>query len=171
MRFLEGVQCHDTEIYISFVTNRLGAICDFSGIDSGVQKKTRTGSNQRAELRSSTHLSETGILRRKSCAHRALGLSEWCWHSRNGGICNPQICRSVGERGFEPPTPWSRKSGCNTILLIRLGRLCVVLPHVRRFSALIGPKSDPSFSDEEASRRLHFGLSLKRTVNDAGCVP
>jgi hypothetical protein len=31
------------------------------------------------------------------------------------------------------------------MLLSRLGRLCVVLPLVRRFSAVIGPKLDPSF--------------------------
>ncbi len=50
----------------------------------------------------------------------------------------------VGERGFEPPTPWSRTRNRLANLLPRLGWLCVVLPPVRRFSAAIGPKLDPT---------------------------
>jgi hypothetical protein len=51
----------------------------------------------------------------------------------------------VGERGFEPPTPWSRTRNQLSILLSRLGWLCVVLPLISWFSAANGPKSDPSF--------------------------
>jgi hypothetical protein len=51
----------------------------------------------------------------------------------------------VGERGFEPPTPWSRTRNRFANLLSRLGWLCVVLPLVRGFSAANGPKLDPKF--------------------------
>ena len=51
----------------------------------------------------------------------------------------------VGERGFEPPTPWSRNSNRCAKLLIRLGRWCVYLGPNAWFSAAIGPKLDPSF--------------------------
>jgi hypothetical protein len=54
----------------------------------------------------------------------------------------------VGEREFEPPTPWSRKSGRNAKLLSRLGRFCVVLPVVLWFSAAIGHKLDTSFLND-----------------------
>jgi hypothetical protein len=50
----------------------------------------------------------------------------------------------VGERGFEPPTPWSRISKRYANLLIRLGWWCVQLDLNAWFSALIGPKLDPS---------------------------
>jgi hypothetical protein len=42
----------------------------------------------------------------------------------------------VGERGFEPPTPWSRNNHGNTISLIRLAWLCVTHPGFTWFSAL-----------------------------------
>ena len=51
----------------------------------------------------------------------------------------------VGERGFEPPTPWSRNGHRNTILLIRLAWFCVLGHGFTRFSAVIGPKLDSSF--------------------------
>src|SRR5207245_7865098 len=53
--------------------------------------------------------------------------------------------RLVGERGFEPPTPWSRSNDRNIILLIRLAWFCVLDHGFTRFSAVIGPKLDPSF--------------------------
>jgi len=37
----------------------------------------------------------------------------------------------VGERGFEPPTPWSRTNNRCTKLLFRLGLFCVLY---RRFA-------------------------------------
>jgi len=40
------------------------------------------------------------------------------------------------------------------MLLSRLGRLCVVLPLVRWFSAVIGPKLDPSFLVQLVIRRF-----------------
>src|SRR5436309_15518029 len=54
--------------------------------------------------------------------------------------------RLVGERGFEPPTPWSRNGNRNTILLIRLAWFCVLYHGFARFSAAIGLKLDSSFS-------------------------
>jgi len=51
----------------------------------------------------------------------------------------------VGERGFEPPTPWSQTSFWLSILLNRLARFCVLLRYFRRYSELSGPKLDPSF--------------------------
>src|SRR5258706_11705061 len=51
----------------------------------------------------------------------------------------------VGERGSEPPTPWSRNDNRSTISLIRLAWFCVTDHGFTRFSAVIGPKLDPSF--------------------------
>src|SRR5438128_10531250 len=53
--------------------------------------------------------------------------------------------RLVGERGFEPPTPWSRSNDRNIILLIRLAWFRVLNPGFTWFSAAIGPKLDSSF--------------------------
>jgi hypothetical protein len=64
---------------------------------------------------------------------------------------NPEVgfkClkKLVGERGFEPPTPWSRSNHRNTILLIRLAWFCVLDHGFNWFSAVTGPKLDPSSS-------------------------
>jgi hypothetical protein len=69
----------------------------------------------------------------------------------------------VGERGFEPPTPWSRNSSTNAISLSRLGRLYVVQYRFTGFSAAIGPKLDPSFKSEY-SRLWHAAFAPR----DAG---
>jgi len=50
----------------------------------------------------------------------------------------------VGERGFEPPTPWSRNRSRIAISLVRLGWYCVVVSLIAGCSAAIGPKLDPS---------------------------
>jgi hypothetical protein len=60
---------------------------------------------------------------------------------------NPEIAwkclkRMVGANGFEPSTSWSRISSRNTILLARLALFCVKHPHMGRYSAAIGLKSD-----------------------------
>ena len=44
--------------------------------------------------------------------------------------------RLVGERGFEPPTPWSRNNDGSAISLIRLAWLCVTDYGFIRFLAL-----------------------------------
>jgi hypothetical protein len=51
----------------------------------------------------------------------------------------------VGERGFEPPTPWSRTNNRFINLLSRLGLFCVFHPVSSRYSAANGPKLDPTF--------------------------
>ena len=52
----------------------------------------------------------------------------------------------VGERGFEPPTPWSRTNNRYTNLLSRLGLFCVLSSVFAWCSGANGPKLDPSFS-------------------------
>ena len=52
----------------------------------------------------------------------------------------------VGERGFEPPTPWSRTNNRFTNLLSRLGLFCVFHPVSPRYSAANGPNLDPSLT-------------------------
>jgi hypothetical protein len=49
----------------------------------------------------------------------------------------------VGERGFEPPTPWSRTNNRCTKLLFRLGLFCVLLCPPVWFSGANGPRLDP----------------------------
>ena len=50
----------------------------------------------------------------------------------------------VGERGFEPPTPWSRTNNRCTNLLSRLGLFCVLYRLSVWFSGTNGPKLDPN---------------------------
>jgi hypothetical protein len=50
----------------------------------------------------------------------------------------------VGERGFEPPTPWSRTNNRCTKLLSRLGLFCVLYRLSLWFSGTNGPKLDPN---------------------------
>jgi hypothetical protein len=50
----------------------------------------------------------------------------------------------VGERGFEPPTPWSRASNRCTKLLFRLGLFYVLYRLSLWFSGTNGPKLDPN---------------------------
>ena len=51
----------------------------------------------------------------------------------------------VGERGFEPPTPWSRTNNRCTKLLFRLGLFCVLYRLFAWYSGANGPKLDPNF--------------------------
>ena len=50
----------------------------------------------------------------------------------------------VGERGFEPPTPWSRTSNRFTKLLFRLGLFCVLYRLSVGYSGTNGPNLDPN---------------------------
>jgi hypothetical protein len=52
--------------------------------------------------------------------------------------------RMVGERGFEPPTPWSRTNNRCTKLLFRLGLFCVFYRLFAWCPGTIGPKLDPN---------------------------
>jgi hypothetical protein len=76
----------------------------------------------------------------------------------------------VGERGFEPPTPWSRTKTEVSILLIRLGRLCVILGPFTRFSAVNGPKLDSNF-DSLFLDLTTFCLEAIRGQMRAGACP
>jgi hypothetical protein len=49
----------------------------------------------------------------------------------------------VGERGFEPPTPWSRTNNRCTNLLFRLGLFCALFRLFVWYSGANGPKLDP----------------------------
>ena len=51
----------------------------------------------------------------------------------------------VGERGFEPPTPWSRTNNRFANLLFCLGWFCVSFLLFAWYLGANGPKSDPSF--------------------------
>ena len=51
----------------------------------------------------------------------------------------------VGARGFEPPTPWSRTSGKQRILLARLAFLWIIVGLFPCCSGVFGPKLDLSF--------------------------
>jgi len=77
-----------------------------------------------------------------SCSHRLLNSGDLTVykfdHSAVDG--NPEarfkcLKKLVGERGFEPPTPWSRINHRNAISLIRLAWLCVTDHGSMRFSA------------------------------------
>jgi len=50
----------------------------------------------------------------------------------------------VGERGFEPPTPWSRTNNRFTNLLSRLGLFCVLYRRFAWYSGANGPNLDPT---------------------------
>jgi hypothetical protein len=50
--------------------------------------------------------------------------------------------RMVGARGFEPPTPWSRKRNRFTTSLIRMGGYCVVQVRFAGYLGAFGPKLD-----------------------------
>ena len=52
----------------------------------------------------------------------------------------------VGERGFEPPTPWSRTNNRFTKLLSRLSSFCVWWCDFAWYSGANGPKLDPNFT-------------------------
>ena len=56
----------------------------------------------------------------------------------------PEMIVGRGER-IKPPTPWSRIRKRSAISLICLAWFCVTDPSFSWFSAVIGPKSDPSF--------------------------
>jgi hypothetical protein len=52
----------------------------------------------------------------------------------------------VGERGFEPPTPWSRTNNRCTKLLSRLGLFCVLYRLFAWYSGTNGPNIGLKFS-------------------------
>jgi hypothetical protein len=67
----------------------------------------------------------------------------------------------VGERGFEPPTPWSRTNNRCTNLLYRLGLFCVLYRLSVWFSGANGPKLDPPLEGTRPSRKdLQLGTAL-----------
>jgi hypothetical protein len=51
----------------------------------------------------------------------------------------------VGARGFEPRASCAQGSNQTSILLARIGFLCVTEHHIGSYSAAFGPKLDPSF--------------------------
>ena len=68
-------------------------------------------------------------------------------------------------RGFEPPTSGSGDQRQNAMLMILLAQSCKVLHGFVRYSALNGPKSDPSFgmnpySETKIGHTWQFLVSL-----------
>lgn len=73
----------------------------------------------------------------------ALCSTRCLWFGTKGSV--PPVCEKKAYSG--PADPWSRKSGRNSILLIRLIRLCVVYYRFTRFSATNGAQIGPKFFD------------------------
>src|SRR5438132_3693475 len=66
--------------------------------------------------------------------------------------------RLVGERGFEPPTPWSRNGHRNTILLIRFSLVLRIRP---RFYPVFGSdwtQIGPKFSPRDPIRQTALSV-------------
>src|SRR2546427_12399463 len=63
----------------------------------------------------------------------------------------------VGARGFEPPTPWSRTSGKQRILLAGLAFLWIIVGLFPCCSGVFGPKLDSSFGMNPYSETISLG--------------
>src|SRR4051794_8862955 len=71
----------------------------------------------------------------------------------------------VGERGFEPPTPWSRNRNRIAISLVRLGWCCVVVCLIAGCLGSIGPNLDPS-----CTCRTRKCISITLYTLEKGCA-
>ena len=74
---------------------------------------------------------------------KSLGRQESLFRSPTNTQAAHSLRQMVGERGFEPRTPWCRTDNRCTKLLFRLGFFCVVYRLFVWHSGANGPKLDP----------------------------